>query len=291
MKAACVGIIGRPSSGKSTFLNHICGNKVSIVTSVPQTTRNRVRGIYNSKAGQLVFIDTPGFHLSEKKFNLHLKELVLKTLREVDIVLYLLDLSLPPGKEEWTLMGILKSFKEILVMGLNKIDMGENYLKIIKRQILRVFPEPRLHIISALSGKGLPEITEEILSLAPEGEMLYPEEYYTDQAPEFRIAEIIREKSIINTHSEVPHSLYVDLSDLEMREDDSLLWVRGFIYVERESQKGILVGKNGLKIKNIVRESEEELKALFPYTVKLDIRVKVKPKWRKNDNLLKKLIS
>ncbi len=291
MKSACVCIIGRPSSGKSSFLNYICGRKVSIVTPVPQTTRNRVRGIYNSKAGQLVFIDTPGFHLSEIKFNLHLKGLVLKTLRGSDIVLYLIDLSRPPGKEELTLMELLKSFRENLVIGLNKIDMGENYLEIIKRQILIIFPEARLHIISALTGKGLPEIIKEIFYLAPEGEKLYPEEYYTDQAPEFRIAEIIREKAIIHTRSEVPHSLYVDLCDLEMKDQDRLLWVRGFIYVERESQKGILVGKNGVKIKNIVRESEEELKDLFPYTIKLDIRVKVKPKWRKNDNLLKKLIS
>lgn len=291
MKAAFVGLIGRPSSGKSTFLNQVCGNKVSIISSVPQTTRNRIRGIFNSEEGQLVFIDTPGFHLSEKELNLHLKDLVVNTLKRVEIILYLVDITRAPGEEEWNLMELLSDFKEILVIGLNKIDLNTMAMNQVKAEILNNFENPRIYPISALTGDGIPPLIQEIFALSPEGEKMYPEEYYTDQTPEFRISEIIREKAIHHTHSEVPHSIYVDISDLEMRNENRLLWVRGFIYVERESQKGILVGKNGGNIKSIVREAEEELSRLFPYSLKLDIRVKVKHKWRKDRSLLKKLIS
>ncbi len=289
MKSAFVSIIGRPSSGKSTFLNKICGHKVSIISTVPQTTRNRIRGIVNSEKGQLVFIDTPGFHLSDKKINLRLKELVFKAIKEVDVVLYLLDVSRAPGEEEQLLMDLLAGAQDRLVIGFNKIDIKENYLHQAEKKILNAFRKPRVHEISALNGQGLDELIDDIFALAPEGERLYPEEYYTDQPPEFRISEIIREKAINSTHSEVPHAIFVDISDLEMREN--LLWARGFIYVERESQKGILVGRNGEKIKTIVRTAEQELNEIFPYQVKLDIRVKVRPKWRKNDNLLKNLIN
>ncbi len=289
MKSAFVSIIGRPSSGKSTFLNKICGHKVSIISTVPQTTRNRIRGILNSDKGQLVFIDTPGFHLSDKKINLRLKELVFKAIKEVDVVLYLLDVSRAPGEEELLLMDLLAGVQDRLVIGFNKIDIKENYLDQAEKEILNAFRKPRVHEISALNGQGLEELINDIFALAPEGERLYPEEYYTDQPPEFRISEIIREKAINSTHSEVPHAIFVDISDLEMRE--SMLWARGFIYVERESQKGILVGRNGVKIKTIVRTAEQELNEIFPYQVKLDIRVKVRPKWRKNDNLLKNLIN
>ena len=289
MKSAFVSIIGRPSSGKSTFLNKICGHKVSIISTVPQTTRNRIRGILNSDKGQLVFIDTPGFHLSDKKINLRLKELVFKAIKEVDVVLYLLDVSRAPGEEELLLMDLLAGVQDRLVIGFNKIDIKENYLDQAEKEILNAFRKPRVHEISALNGQGLEELINDIFALAPEGERLYPEEYYTDQPPEFRISEIIREKAINSTHSEVPHAIFVDISDLEMREN--MLWARGFIYVERESQKGILVGRNGVKIKTIVRTAEQELNEIFPYQVKLDIRVKVRPKWRKNDNLLKNLIN
>jgi GTP-binding protein Era len=291
VKAAFVGLVGRPSSGKSTLINRICGQKVSIITPVPQTTRNRVRGIYSCQLGQLVFVDTPGFHLSEKKINLHLKELAVRTLSEVEIILYLIDVSRPPGDEERALMDLLRDFEEKVVVGLNKIDVAEGYMEETRAELNQSLGHAPIRPISALTGKDVDALLDVIWERAPEGERMYPEDYYTDQSPEFRISEIIREKAILQTRQEVPHSLFVDISDMEMNEGDSYLWVRGFIYVERESQKGIVVGKGGEKIRSIVRSAEQDCNKLFPYRVKLDIRVKTRPKWRKDEGLLKKLIT
>jgi GTP-binding protein Era len=294
-RAGFVVLIGRPSSGKSTLLNKLCGYKVSIVSPVPQTTRNKVRGIVTRPAGQIVFIDTPGYHISDKKMNLHLMELVQSSLKDADAVLYLIDLTRPVGEEEKNLMRILfdkETFSGPVLTALNKADVTENYLQDILKEISACSQEKQQKVqpkvISALSGTGLEELLMNLIELMPESDYFYPDDIYTDQAPEFRIAEIIREKAINKTYQEVPHALFVEISDMEMQE--KALWVRGFIFVERDSQKGILVGKGGLKIKAIVRESEQEIKTLFPYTVKLDIRVKVKPKWRKKESLLKRLI-
>ncbi len=295
MKAAFVGLVGRPSCGKSTLINRLCGHKVSIISTVPQTTRNRVRGIVNAPEGQLVFVDTPGFHLSEKKFNRHLKELAVSTISEVDVVLYLIDVTRPPGAEERALTEMLRRSRHKLLIGLNKIDVvgddtGTDNTAEIRLALCRVMENPRIYPISALTGEGLTRLLQGIWEMAPEGERMYPEEYYTDQSPDFRIAEIIREKAILKTKQEVPHSLFVDISDMEMKDENRYLWVRGFIYVERDSQKGIVVGRGGEKIRSIVREAEQELEALFPYPVKLDIRVKTRPKWRKDERLLRKII-
>jgi len=291
VKAAFVGLVGRPSSGKSTLINRICGQKVSIISPVPQTTRNRVRGIYSSDRGQLVFVDTPGFHLSEKKINVHLKELATRTLSEVEIVLYLIDVSRPPGDEERALIELLRDLEKKVIIALNKIDVEEGHVEETQEELRQTLSQAPIQLVSALTGRGVDALLDVIWQRAPEGQRMYPDDYYTDQSPEFRIAEIIREKAILQTRQEVPHSLFVDISDMEMKDGDSYLWVRGFIYVERETQKGIVVGKGGEKIKNIVRSAEQECNELFPYRVKLDIRVKTKPKWRKDEGLLKRLIT
>jgi GTP-binding protein Era len=250
-----------------------------------------VRGIYSSEQGQLVFVDTPGFHISEKRINVHLKELATRTLSEVEIVLYLIDVSRPPGDEERALIELLRGVEEKVVVGMNKTDIGLGHVEETRGEIDQGLSKAPVLLVSALTGEGVDDLLEVIWERAPEGERMYPEDYYTDQSPEFRIAEIIREKAILQTRQEVPHSLFVDISDMEMKNDDSYLWVRGFIYVERESQKGIVVGKGGEKIRNIVQSAEEECNRLFPYRVKLDIRVKTRPKWRKDESLLKKLIT
>ncbi len=291
MKASFVALVGRPSTGKSTFINQVCGEKISIVSGHPQTTRNRVRGIYNSKEGQLVFVDTPGFYQSEQRFNRHLKGLLLSTLENVDQVLYLLDVSRRPGEEERDLLELLAAFKGPLIIALNKIDIKKNYrhdyLELIKDKLKQV----PIHEISALTGSGVESLARVILLTAPNGEPFYPLDYYTDQSPEFRISEVVREKAINLTRQEIPHQLYVEVADMEMHNQGTQLWARIFICVERDSQKGIVVGKKGELIRDIVRQATEELNGLFPYQVKLDVRVKVRPKWRKNEQLLKKLIS
>ena len=288
MKSAFVAVVGRPSSGKSTLLNRLCGGKVAITSTVPQTTRNKIRGVVNRPAGQLVFIDTPGYHDSERKFNTHLRELVLSSIKEADVVLYLIDLSRPPGPEERSLMELLEPCRGRLVAALNKADLSSGFEEALRSALGEKLPGIDPVVISALDGSGTEELVEKILAAAPEGDMLYPEDIYTDQEPEFRIAEVIREKAIRQTRAEVPHALFVEIADMEMA--DGKLWVRAFLYVERESQKGIVVGKAGARIKAIRTEAEQELRDLFPYPVALDLRVKVRKKWKSQDALIRRLI-
>lgn len=287
-KSAVVAIVGRPSAGKSTLLNSLCGQKVAITSPVPQTTRNRIRGILTTSLGQLIFIDTPGYHKSEKKFNLHLKNLVEETLQEVDLILYVIDTSRQPGEEEELIAQRVSTFQGPILSALNKIDVKPTFLEQVEMFLTLRLPKASRFRVSAMTGEGIPLLTQALFDAAPEGDLLYPEEFYTDQDPDFRIAEIIREKAVWETRQEVPHSLYVEIADMEKRDNGSL-WVRAFLVVERESQKGILIGKGGSKIKTIRLAAEQELAEIFPYPVHLDLRVKVDPKWRQNDTLLTKL--
>ncbi len=287
-KSGVVAVVGRPSSGKSTLLNHLCGQKVAITSPVPQTTRNRIRGILTTARGQLVFIDTPGYHKSEKKFNLYLKNMVEETIQQVDILLYVIDTSRPPGEEEELISQKISTFQGHILAALNKIDVKPTFIEQVLLFLSLRIPKASLFRVSAVTGEGIPPLIQALFDAAPEGDLLYPEEFYTDQPPDFRIAEIIREKAIWETRQEVPHALYVEISDMEKRENGSL-WVRAFLVVERESQKGILIGKEGSKIKTIRLSAEKELAELFPYPVHLDLRVKVDAKWRQNDKLLTRL--
>ncbi len=287
-KSGVVAVVGRPSSGKSTLLNHLCGQKVAITSPVPQTTRNRIRGILTTARGQLVFIDTPGYHKSEKKFNLYLKNMVEETIQQVDILLYVIDTSRPPGEEEELISQKISTFQGYILAALNKIDVKPTFIEQVLLFLSLRIPKASLFRVSAVTGEGIPPLIQALFDAAPEGDLLYPEEFYTDQPPDFRIAEIIREKAIWETRQEVPHALYVEISDMEKRENGSL-WVRAFLVVERESQKGILIGKEGSKIKTIRLSAEKELAELFPYPVHLDLRVKVDAKWRQNDKLLTRL--
>ncbi len=289
MKSAFVAIIGRPSAGKSTLLNALCREKVSITADVPQTTRNKIRGIVTEEEGQLVFIDTPGYHHSDKKFNQYLKDVVLSSLEEADMLLYVVDATRPPGSEEREIIDLLNKEKDKpVLLVINKIDKEARYTTEI-RGLLQVNVHPdALMETSALEGTGVDALRDRLIELAPEGELMYPEEYYTDQEPEFRIAEIIREKAISQTTQEIPHALYVEVADTEMK--DGELWVRAFLTVESESQVGIVVGKGGKRIKWIRIASLKEFKKIFPYKVRLDLRVKVNPRWRRKDYLLKGML-
>jgi len=291
MKSAVVAVVGRPSAGKSTLVNALCGGKVSIVSPVPQTTRNRVRGILNDPRGQLVFIDTPGFHLSQRKINVYMTGLVSSVLSEVDVALYVVDGTREPGEEERSIQEAVRAARRPLVIAVNKQDAAAEAWAGVRAALSAAFPAPAALPISARTGDGLGALKDALFAAAPEGDQLYPEDFYTDQAPEFRVSEIIREKATLQTREEVPHALYVRIEDLEMREGGKPLWARGFICVERESQKGIVVGREGERIKAIVRDSERELCGIFPYRVKLDIRVKVDRDWRRRDPLLKRLIT
>ncbi|UTC82840.1 GTPase Era [Treponema denticola] len=292
MNSGVVTIIGRPSAGKSTFLNTASGEKVSIVSSIPQTTRNAIRGIVNTTKGQIVFIDTPGYHKSEKKLNLKLQEIAKTRLEEGDAVLYLIDISREFGEEEKNICSLLIPLQNKTVIGLNKADLASAETELVKKELLSLLPDipqERIFEISALKDKGINEILSLLIELLPEGEALYPEDIYTDQDVVFRITEIIREQAILHTREEIPHALYAGVEDAEMRKNGKELWVRAFLYVEKESQKAMLIGKGAAVIKSIRIKSMAELRKIFPYKVQLDLQVRVNKNWRQKDNIIKKI--
>ena len=292
-KTAMVAIVGRPSSGKSTFLNTASGEKVSIVSPVPQTTRNAVRGIVNTSYGQLVFIDTPGYHNSDKKLNLKLKAIAEEQLGDADLILYLIDSSRAPGEEESLIADLVSAFKDKTVIGINKIDLPESKPKAVRAFLERFFPnfpQERIVEISAEKDTNINDILLQLYTLAPEAEPLYPEEFYTDQEVDFRIAEIIREKAMNSLFAEIPHSIYVEISDMEWKKPGKELWVRAFLVVEKESQKGMVIGKGASMIKHIRVESIKQMRRIFDYRVDLDLQVKVNKNWRQKDFVLQHLI-
>jgi GTP-binding protein Era len=292
-KSAFVAVVGRPSVGKSTLINLLCGAKVAIVSSVPQTTRNAIRGIVNRPAGQLVFVDTPGRHASEKKLNRKLMNVSDRAVDESELVLYVLDASREAGSEEEAIAARLVSCTDRTVVAVNKMDAGNaDYERVCAflRERLPAVPPERYFKLSALKREGTEALLDALFAMAPPGDAQYPEEYYTDQDMQFRIAEIIREKAINRLREELPHSLYVEVADTELRDNDTKLWVRAFILTERESQKGMIVGKGGEMIKAIRQAAQKDLNRIFDWKVELDLRVKTAHDWRHNDKVLHKLI-
>jgi GTP-binding protein Era len=292
-KAAFAAVVGRPSAGKSTLVNRLCGEKVSIVSPVPQTTRNAIRGILNRDEGQIVFVDTPGRHASEKKFNKKLVELSDRSMDEADLVLYVLDAARPPGPEEEAAAAAVAPFAGKLAAAVNKIDAAppERSAAFLGER-LPALDASRVFGVSALKGEGIEPLLACLFDMAGYGEPFYPGEYYTDQDVGFRISEIIREKAIAGLRQELPHSLYVDVADMEMRQGPSgekRLWVRAFIVMERDSQKGMVVGRGGAMIKAIRSAAVEDLNRIFEWKIELELRVKAGGDWRHNDRLLRKI--
>ena len=283
-KVGFVAMVGRPSAGKSTLINQLCGEKVSIVSSVPQTTRNAIRGIVNREQGQLVFVDTPGRYKSEKKGNQKLREISDQAVDDSDIILYVLDTTRSPGPEEADIASLIAPHAERTIAALNKTDDPNAELARTHAFLAESLPalgQDRCFEISAKNGDGTESLLAALFELASEGEPFYDKEFYTDQEVDFRIAEIIREQAINRLQEELPHSLHVEVADAQFAGDNAgsasgrqKLWVRAFIVVERESQKGIVVGKGGAMIKEIRLASLKELGKVFDWKIDLDLRVK-----------------
>ncbi|MBQ3923129.1 MAG: GTPase Era [Spirochaetales bacterium] len=289
-KSGFVSLIGRPSAGKSTLINYICGYKVSIVSAHPQTTRFLVRGIYTNEAAQIVFIDTPGVHDFNSNLNRGLSNLAVRNIDEADLVLYVVDLTRKFGAEEQTIIDSLAAAKQNVIVVFNKSDVAENDTGIMREVLSRLnvgeHSAPYI-IVSSKHGKNMKDLVKLITDHLPEGPMYYPDDYVTDQTIPFRISEVVREKIFRNTGEEVPHSTYVEVEKLNVTDDKIV--AHATVFTETESQKGILVGKGGSKIKKIGMQSREELAEIFERSVNLFLNVKVNPNWRKNDALLKKM--
>ena len=291
MKSATVSVIGRPSSGKSTLVNTICEMKVSITSPTPQTTRNKIRGIYTDQRGQLVFTDTPGYHLSDKEINKRMQDVTVSALKDSDMILYVIDGKRKGGKEEEAIAEMIKKAKVPTVVAINKTDiLSKEEMDESKNFVSSRLPSVPILFISAKNDEGVDEVLIELFKNAKEGELLYDENQYTDQDLEFRISEIIREKTISTLSDELPHVIFVDISDLEWNEETRTVWIRAFINVERDGQKGFIVGKGGSGIKRIGTEARKEIKTIFPgSTVRLDLQVKTAEKWRQNSIVLDKV--
>lgn len=294
LKTAVVAIIGRPSAGKSTFLNTACQEPVSIVSAIPQTTRNAIKGIVNTSFGQLIFIDTPGYHDSEKKLNLRLKDITESQLEDIDCVLYIIDSTRQTGKEEELTAQLLKNLQQKTVVAINKADSHLSKpipVRQFIKETLPEIPENRIFEISAEKDTGINEVLRALYDIAPEGEPLYDEELYTDQDLTFRVCEVIRGEAINRLQDEIPHSVYVEVADIEHRNEGKKLWIRAFLCVERESQKGIVIGKGASKIKEIRLAAIKKLSEIYIQKIDLDLQVKIDKNWRQKDYTLKKLIS
>ena len=293
LKTALVAIIGRPSAGKSTFLNTACQEDVSIVSPIPQTTRNAIKGIVNTSFGQLIFVDTPGYHVSEKKLNLKLKAVTEEQLEGVDCVLYIIDSTRPIGEEELHAAELIKKYETKTVVAINKSDSPMSKPMPVRAFIaeqLPNIPAERIFEMSAQKDIGINEVLKGLYDISPVGEPMYDEETYTDQDLTFRVCEVIRGEAINRLKDEIPHAVYVQVADIEHRNEGKKLWIRAFLCVERESQKGIVIGKGASKIKEIRTAAAKKLGEIYIQKIDLDLQVKVDKNWRQHDNTLNKLI-
>jgi GTP-binding protein Era len=283
--------------GKSTLVNLFCGEKVAIVSPVPQTTRNAIRGIVNREAGQIVFVDTPGRHLSEKKFNKTLTRTSDRVLAESDLILYVLDAAREPGPEEEAVIAALSvlpepALRDKTIVAVNKADSPKADVArttAFLREKLPFVPPEHILAVSALQKQNTDALLTLLFEKAPEGAAWYPAEFYTDQDVPFRVAEIIRGAAISRLREELPHAVFVNIEDIALNNETKTLQTRAAICVERESQKGMVVGKGGKMLKHIRETAQKELDAVFDWKVKLDLRVKTVKDWRSDDRILKKL--
>ena len=287
-RAGFVAIIGRPNAGKSTLVNRFVGQKVAIVTSKPQTTRNRIQGIVTRPEGQIVFIDTPGLHEADTVMNRQMMREVAAALEGIDVLLMMVDASRTLPHADSMLLERGKRFAGKTILALNKIDrVPKPKLLPLMDAFAQEFPFAALVPISALKGEGCEELLKEILKNLPEGEPFFPEDQVTDQPERFLVSEIIREKAIDLTYHEVPHALAVVVDQFE--ELPNLLRVHATMHIERDSQKKILIGHKGEMLKKVGTAARKELETLLDTKVFLGLFVKVAPDWRENPQKVREL--
>ena len=287
-RAGFVAIIGRPNAGKSTLLNRFVGQKVAIVTSKPQTTRNRIQGIVTRPEGQIVFIDTPGLHEADSVLNRQMMREVSAALEGIDVLLLMIDASRTLPHPDSLLVEKAQRSSGATILALNKIDrLPKPKLLPLMDAFQKAFPFAALVPISALKGNGCEELLREILNHLPEGEPFFPEDQVTDQPERFLASEIIREKAIDLTYHEVPHALAVVVD--KFKEGPKILRIHATLYVERDSQKKILIGHKGEMLKKVGMAARKELEALLGTKIFLEMFVKVDRGWRENPMRVREL--
>lgn len=286
-RSGYVAIIGRPNVGKSTLLNKILGEKVAIVSPKPQTTRNRITGIRTTAASQIIFIDTPGIHQGHSLMNRRMMDTALHTLDEVDGVLWLLDAHEKLKQEEERIAETLRGVDTPVLILLNKIDLvSKGKLLPLMERCAEVLPGKEIVPVSALKGDGL-EITLNIVEQwLPKGPRYFTEGEYTDQSERFLASENVREKVFLLTREEIPYGVAVTIDEFTEKEEKNLIVIAATIHTDRDSHKGILIGKRGAMLKEIGRQAREELEALLGCRIFLELFVRVDANWTRNPNLL-----
>jgi GTP-binding protein Era len=280
-----VAIVGRPNVGKSTFLNRVIGQKIAIMSDKPQTTRNKIQGVYTTKDAQIVFIDTPGIHKPQNKLGDFMMDSALSALKEVDAVLFMVNTTEHRGAGDNFIIDQLKNVDKPIYLLINKIDeISPDDIMPIIEQYKNALPFKDVYPISALQGNNVPELVDTLIKELPNGPQYYPADEVTDHPERFVISELIREKVLELTRQEIPHSTAVVVESIKT--EKSLLRIRATIIVERDGQKGIVIGKGGSMLKKIGTLARKDIENMMGNKVFLELWVKVEPHWRDKANLL-----
>ena len=286
-RSGFVAIVGRPNVGKSTFMNRMIGEKIAIMTSKAQTTRNKIQGIYTDDNAQIVFVDTPGIHKPHNELDEYMDQAALSTFNEVDAILFMISGIDKKGPGDQYIMDQLKNVKKPVYLVVNKIDAihPDDLLPMIE-QYRHELDFKGVYPISALEGNNVPEMLKELEQILPEGPQYYPEDQLTDHPEYFVVGELIREKILELTHEEVPHSVAVVVERMKDRVNGKLQ-IEANIIVERDGQKRIIIGQKGSIIKEIGIRSRREIEALLGEKVNLKLWVKIQKNWRDNNQYLR----
>lgn len=287
-KSGFVTLIGRPNVGKSTLLNNIVGEKIAIISNKPQTTRNKIQAVYTDDDFQIVFLDTPGMHKPKNKLSEYMLDIAKGTLSEVDVVVWVVDDCKEIGPGDRYIYEEIKDIKTHKIVAINKIDQLTNdEIEICVKNFKELGGFDHIIPISAINGTGLNELINRIAELLPEGPQYFPKDMITDQPERMIISEIIREKALHYLEQEVPHGIAVYVDLIKTREDKDIIDINATIYCERDSHKGIIIGKGGRKLKGIGKSARVDIERLLGSKVYLELWVKVNKNWREKESALR----
>ncbi|RKD34725.1 GTPase Era [Thermohalobacter berrensis] len=287
-KSGFASIIGRPNVGKSTLLNQIIGEKITIISNKPQTTRNKIQCVYTEDDFQVVFLDTPGVHKPKNKLGEYMVKVAKESLSEVDMIVMMTDNSLKIGAGDKYILNEIKDIKTPKILVINKIDkLKDDQLDIIIDNYKKYNIFEEIIPISAINNFGIDKLLKVIKNLLPEGPQYFPEDMITDQPERFIISEIIREKALLHLSQEVPHGIAVDIERIRKREDKDIVDINATIICERNSHKGIIIGKNGRMLKKIGKDARHDIEKLLGSKIFLELWVKVNKNWREKENIVK----
>lgn len=289
-KSGFITIIGRPNVGKSTLMNSMIGEKISIMSDKPQTTRNRIRTVYTDKEAQLIFIDTPGIHKAKNQLGEFMNTEVNDALDEMDVLIMITDECNKIGPGDEYILEKIRNKKNHKILIINKIDKHDKEAVLnIKKAFEEYDVFDNILLISALNSIGVDGLVETIKGYLKPGPMYFPEDYITDRPEKFIVSEIIREKALMYLQDEVPHGIAIEIESMKERKDKNLIDIRATIMCEKKSHKSIIIGQNGRKIKGIGKSAREDIEKLLGCQVYLELWVKIAQDWRDNNYLLKSL--